>query len=124
MFRAPSDALAPGRRYRCRIVPVGFFGAEGAPCEWSFAIKADYPLRRGAELSAGVRDGAERSLSHEEHRCTGHRAEVDAIGELLVDGEGLKGVRRPGSGMVAGRRGGAFEGGELLGHVGRPIQCV
>ena len=48
VFRAPSDALAPGRRYRCRIVPVGFFGAEGAPCEWTFAIKADYPLRRDA----------------------------------------------------------------------------
>ena len=46
--RALQDALAPGRRYRCRIVPVGFFGAEGAPCEWAFAIKADYPLRRDA----------------------------------------------------------------------------
>ena len=48
VFRAPQDALAPGRRYRCRIVPVGFFGAEGAPCEWAFAIKANYPLRRDA----------------------------------------------------------------------------
>ena len=48
VFRSPPDALASGRRYRCRIVPVGFFGAKGTPCEWSFAIKADYPLRRDA----------------------------------------------------------------------------
>jgi len=45
VFRAPPGALEPGRRYRCRIVPVGFFGAEGGPLEWSFAIKSDYALR-------------------------------------------------------------------------------
>ena len=42
------DALAPGRRYRCRVFPVGFFGTEGAPLEWSFAVRADYPIRNDA----------------------------------------------------------------------------
>lgn len=48
VFRAPPDALVTGMRYRCRITPVGFFGAEGRPLEWGFAIKQDYALRRDA----------------------------------------------------------------------------
>ena len=48
VFRAPPDALKPGRRFHCRVTPVGFFGAEGRPLDWDFAVKADYLLRRDA----------------------------------------------------------------------------
>lgn len=48
VFRAPPDALVAGMRYRCRITPVGFFGAEGTPLDWRFTIKPDYALRRDA----------------------------------------------------------------------------
>ena len=48
VFRAPPHSLAPGRRYRCRIVPAGFFGVEGRPVDWTFAVKTDYPLRNDA----------------------------------------------------------------------------
>jgi hypothetical protein len=48
VFRAPPDALEPGRRFHCRVTPVGFFGAEGRPLDWDFAVKADYLLRRDA----------------------------------------------------------------------------
>jgi len=45
VFRVPPKVLRPGGRYRCRIFPVGFFGREGRPCEWTFAVKPGYPLR-------------------------------------------------------------------------------
>ena len=45
VFKAPPGTLEPGRRYRCRIFPVGFFGAEGRPCEWTFATKPGYRNR-------------------------------------------------------------------------------
>ena len=48
VFRAPPDSVAPGIHYRCRVFPVGFFGTEGAPLEWSFTIRADYPIRNDA----------------------------------------------------------------------------
>ncbi|MBR0055734.1 MAG: metallophosphoesterase [Kiritimatiellae bacterium] len=48
VFRAPPGSLALGHRYRCRIIPVGFFGGEGRPAEWSFSVKPDYPLRADA----------------------------------------------------------------------------
>ena len=51
VFRTPPNALSPGRRYRCRIVPVSFFGTEGNPLEWRFAIKPDYPIRSDAPNS-------------------------------------------------------------------------
>lgn len=44
--RVPPDVVRAGGRYRCRIVPVGFFGREGRACEWSFSIRDDYPVRR------------------------------------------------------------------------------
>ena len=43
VFRFPPKATRPGGKYHCRIFPVGFFGAEGKPCEWDFDIRADYP---------------------------------------------------------------------------------
>ncbi|MBR1920784.1 MAG: metallophosphoesterase [Kiritimatiellae bacterium] len=45
VFRAPPFALSPGRRYHCRITPVGFFGATGRGVEWTFAVKPGYPCR-------------------------------------------------------------------------------
>ena len=45
VFRAPPQALQAGRHYRCRIVPVGFFGKEGGSVEWAFDIRRDYPCR-------------------------------------------------------------------------------
>lgn len=45
VFRAPPHAVQAGRRYRCRIFPVGFFGREGAPIEWKFDIRSGYPCR-------------------------------------------------------------------------------
>ena len=48
VFKAPSGALRSGASYRCRIYPVGFFGREGRPCEWSFSIRSSYALRSGA----------------------------------------------------------------------------
>lgn len=48
VFRAPPGSLAPGRRYHCRIVPVGFFGAEGRSIDWIFAVKSDYVIRADA----------------------------------------------------------------------------
>ena len=48
VFKAPPGSLRPGESYRCRIFPVGFFGAEGAPCEWRFAVRASYRMRTDA----------------------------------------------------------------------------
>lgn len=45
VFRAPPHAVRAGRSYRCRIFPVGFFGREGRPCEWTFDIGRNYPCR-------------------------------------------------------------------------------
>jgi len=45
VFRAPPGSLKAGDGYRCRIFPVGFFGAEGRPCEWRFAIRPEYVFR-------------------------------------------------------------------------------
>ena len=45
VFKAPPGALASGANYRCRIFPVGFFGAEGKPCDWKFTIRSSYRLR-------------------------------------------------------------------------------
>ena len=50
VFKAPPESLKPGGRYRCRIFPVGFFGAEGDPCDWRFAIRASYRMRPDAPL--------------------------------------------------------------------------
>ena len=43
VFRMPPKAGRPGAHYRCRIFPVGFFGAEGRPCEWEFDLRPNYP---------------------------------------------------------------------------------
>lgn len=45
VFKAPPHAVQAGRHYRCRIFPVGFFGGEGRPCEWTFGIRRGYPCR-------------------------------------------------------------------------------
>lgn len=45
VFKAPPHAVQAGRNYRCRIFPVGFFGHEGSPVEWSFDIRGGYPCR-------------------------------------------------------------------------------
>ena len=45
VFRAPPNALRAGKDYECRIFPVGFFGSEGLPLEWSFPVRAGYPCR-------------------------------------------------------------------------------
>ena len=50
VFKAPPESLKPGGSYRCRIFPVGFFGAEGEPCDWRFAIRASYRIRSDAPL--------------------------------------------------------------------------
>ena len=50
VFKAPPGSLEPGRRYRCRIFPVGFFGAEGQPCGWTFATKPGYRNRATAPV--------------------------------------------------------------------------
>ena len=46
VFKAPPGALTPGTRYRCRIFPVGFFGAEGKPIDWSFDVQRHYTCRQ------------------------------------------------------------------------------
>lgn len=43
VFRLPPKAGHPGGHYRCRIFPIGFFGAEGKPCEWQFDFRPNYP---------------------------------------------------------------------------------
>lgn len=45
VFRAPPHALQASHSYRCRIFPVGFFGKEGRPIEWTFGIRPGYPCR-------------------------------------------------------------------------------
>ena len=45
VFKAPPGSLVPGARHRCRIYPVGFFGAEGRPAEWRFTTKPYYRPR-------------------------------------------------------------------------------
>ena len=45
VFKAPPGSLTPGANYRCRIYPVGFFGAEGHPAEWHFHTKPYYHPR-------------------------------------------------------------------------------
>ena len=50
VFKAPPESLKPGGRYRCRIFPVGFFGAKGDPCDWRFTIRASYRMRSDAPL--------------------------------------------------------------------------
>ncbi len=45
VFKTPPGSLSAGRSYRCRIFPVGFFGREGRPTAWHFAVKAGYPCR-------------------------------------------------------------------------------
>ena len=45
VFKAPPGALASGASYRCRIFPVGFFGAEGNPCDWKFTTSPSYRQR-------------------------------------------------------------------------------
>ena len=45
VFRTPPNALTAGKSYRCRICPMGFFGAEGRPCEWRFKVSSHYNLR-------------------------------------------------------------------------------
>ena len=46
VFRAPPDSLEAGKRYRCRIFPVGFFGAEGKPADWRFSVTPHYRCRK------------------------------------------------------------------------------
>ena len=45
VFKAPPGSLVQGARHRCRIYPVGFFGAEGCPAEWFFTTKPYYRPR-------------------------------------------------------------------------------
>ncbi|MBQ6916131.1 MAG: metallophosphoesterase [Kiritimatiellae bacterium] len=45
VFKAPPGSLVPGACHRCRIYPVGFFGAEGRPAEWRFTTKPYYRPR-------------------------------------------------------------------------------
>ena len=45
VFKAPPHALQADRIYRCRIFPVGFFGKEGKPLDWTFAVRPGYPCR-------------------------------------------------------------------------------
>ena len=45
VVRAPPHAMEASRAYRCRIFPVGFFGKEGRPLEWSFRVRPGYPCR-------------------------------------------------------------------------------
>lgn len=45
VFKVPPYAVQAGHSYRCRIVPVGFFGKEGRAVEWSFDIRCGYPCR-------------------------------------------------------------------------------
>ena len=45
VFKAPPHALEANRAYRCSIFPVGFFGKEGRPLEWSFHVRPGYPCR-------------------------------------------------------------------------------
>ena len=45
VFKAPPESLVPGARHRCRIYPVGFFGAEGSPAEWRFTTQPYYRPR-------------------------------------------------------------------------------
>ncbi len=45
VFRTPPNTLTAGKCYRCRICPVGFFGAEGRHCEWQFKVCPDYNSR-------------------------------------------------------------------------------
>lgn len=46
VFRAPSGSLESGMGYRCRIFPVGFFGAEGKPLDWRFTVMKHYRCRK------------------------------------------------------------------------------
>ena len=46
VFRTPPGSLEGGVTYRCRIFPVGFFGAEGKPVDWSFTVSKTYRCRR------------------------------------------------------------------------------
>jgi hypothetical protein len=46
VFRAPPDSLEGGKSYRCRIFPVGFFGAEGKPMDWRFSVLPHYRCRK------------------------------------------------------------------------------
>ena len=46
VFRAPSGSLESGRSYRCRIYPVGFWGAEGKPVDWRFTVLKHYRCRQ------------------------------------------------------------------------------
>ena len=48
IFKAPPGVLQAGQSYGCRIFPVGFFGREGRPATWRFAIKAGYRCRADA----------------------------------------------------------------------------
>ena len=46
VFKAPPGSLIPGKSYRCRIFPVGFFGAEGHPIVWRFDVHKNYRCRQ------------------------------------------------------------------------------
>lgn len=46
VFKAPYGSLEPGRSYRCRICPVGFFGSEGRPVDWRFDVLKSYRCRQ------------------------------------------------------------------------------
>ena len=50
VFKAPLGALASGASYRCRIFPVGFFGAEGNPCDWKFTTCPSYRQRSDSAI--------------------------------------------------------------------------
>jgi hypothetical protein len=45
VFKAPPHSLEPGGSYRCRVVPVGFFGTEGRAVEWSFTVLDGYKCK-------------------------------------------------------------------------------
>jgi hypothetical protein len=46
VFKAPPGSLVPGKSYRCRIFPVGFFGSEGRPADWRFDVLENYRCRQ------------------------------------------------------------------------------